>query len=177
MTSNTEVYSEMLDLGREKMNEGDYLKLATFLKNLNNSKDENKIYNTTNVVIDSHIEFDTVSGKHFTIKITNARLDLVRGSEPNITTITGTVNDIPFQSDEIQFTRKWRRMIDSLGIKNIKRQTFDSGVDTYTKWGSFKTFVHELLVSELDGDEEDELFANDMYCVRVLFCINSLYEF
>jgi hypothetical protein len=178
MTSNTEVYTELLDFGRDKMTEGDYLKLATFLKDLNNNKDESKILLSKHEVFDTLIEFDTLRGKHYSIKLTKARLDIISGSEPNILYITGTVNGIPFESEEKEFSRKWLRIIECFGIKNIKRQSFDSEVDTFIKWGSFKTFVQELVESETQEEEEEEEWLSDehpIYCVRVLFCINYLY--
>ena len=178
--STTEIYSEVLDIGREKMNEGDYLKLANFLCELHKKAESapkishERILSATDTVV----EFDTPKGKHYLIKINQIRRVVYEGSNPDDDFISGSVNGESFTNMlDNDFGTKWGRFIGFYGIKNIKR-SFGGDVEEFTHWGRFKRHCDIRNVSEEAGDsgEEEEMgevMLRQSYYIRVLFGINS----
>lgn len=175
----TEIYSEVLDLGRDKMTEGDYLKLASFLGDLHKKKDEPQQSIFREDVSSSRIvvEFDTLKGKHYVINITEYRHVIYTGPKPNEKFISGTVNDEPFTNmSDHDFYKKWMRLIGFYGCKNIKRSSGDVDVEKFQSFGRFKRHCSErdmaLNAEDSDAEEEHDSDYNPSYYIAVLFGVD-----
>lgn len=180
MSTITEIYSEVLDLGRDKMTEGDYLKLASFLGDLHKKKEEppQAIFREVVSPLRIVIEFDTLKGKHYVITINQIRRVVYVGPKPNEKFISGTVNDEPFTNmlDE-DFRKKWSQLIGFYGIKNIKRSSGD-GVEEFVSFGRFKKHCkdRDIALNAEDSEAEEEHLSvmdyNPSYFIIVLFGID-----
>ena len=178
---NTAAYSEILDFGREKMNEGDYLKLAMFLGNLHNAvASAPEVFRETTNIHNVSVEFDTVKGKHIVVKIDSIREVVYRGAaKPNDDFISGSVNGVAFTNMiDTEFTNYWVKRIAFYGAKNIKRSFDNIEADEFKHFGLFKQFCLERDVSiERSEEEEPDYDAMDFcatYFVNVLFGIDHL---
>jgi hypothetical protein len=179
MSTITEIYSEVLDLGRDKMTEGDYLKLATFLGDLHKKKDEPPQSIILREVVSSSrtvIEFDTLKGKHYVITITEYRYIVYSGPKPNEKVITGTVNDEPFTNMlDHDFYKKWTQIMRFYGCKNIKRSSNGEGVEEFASFARFRKHCNELLALDAENSDEEEVY-NDYSCfIDVLFGFDYAY--
>jgi hypothetical protein len=179
MSTITEIYSEVLDLGRDKMTEGDYLKLATFLGDLHKKKDEPPQSILLREVVSplrTVIEFDTLKGKHYVITITEYRY-IMYTAKPNEKFISGTVNDEPFTNmSDHDFYKKWVRLIGFYGCKNIKRSSGDVDVEKFQSFGRFKRHCTErdmsLNAEDSEAEEEHDSDYNPSYYIAVLFGVD-----
>lgn len=177
-TDTTEIYSEVLDLGREKMNEGDYLKLATFLGNLHKTASVVSILREDIYSPNTVVEFDTLKDKHCVVKINRIRTVVYAGSKPNEEFISGSVNDDFFTNVlEKDFVRQWTRRIGFYGAKNIKRSSDCGDVEEFKQYGRFKKHCKErdASIGAEDSDDDEEYGNNDFcsgYYTRILFGID-----
>jgi hypothetical protein len=180
MSTITEIYSEVLDLGRDKMTEGDYLKLATFLADLHKKNDEppQSIFREDVLSSRTVIEFDTLKDKRYVINITEYRHVIYTGRKPNERLLSGTVNDEPFTNMLVNdFYKKWKHIIGFYGCKNIKRSSNGEGVEEFASFARFRKHCDELLALDADNsDSDDNGVYNDVRSYfEVLFGIDSAY--
>jgi len=172
MSSSVDSYNDVLEVGREKMNEGDYLKLAKFLQTLHKERKIIREIQTRNV--GSSISFETLKGKPFRISINTYKTITYEG-QPQESYITGLWKDEPFEYLKDDFIKKFIRIVNIYGAKNI-RQTIGDETEEYSKFASFKSFVRQLHEnnSVYDDDEDDDLGIDEYYIVCCLF--NIFYE-
>jgi hypothetical protein len=174
MASNTETYSDILDLGREKMNEGDYLQLATFLKNLHKTNEAPEIIYYNSYIRNIIVKYQTYKSKHtYEIKINTVTKTVYRGPTRDMILVIGTVNDIPFELVEDDFIDLWNRRITFLGAKNIKR-SIDGIEETFETYGDFIKYIKQREKDTIPKDELEDYDGDfgDKYYIRCLFGCN-----
>lgn len=180
MSTITESYSDVLECGREKMSEGDYLKLATFLGNLHKDNSDFRIVKEDIHLPNTVIEFDTIKDSHCVIKINRLRTVCYAGSKPQEEFISGSVNDVCFTNVlQKDFLLQWGRRIGFYGMKNIKRSTENGNVEEFKHFGRFKRYckVRDICLegedSENEGDPNDSEFIA-IYYIKILFGIDHI---
>jgi hypothetical protein len=171
MSSTADNLSAVLDAAREALPEGDYLKVANFLPSLL-KKDETMPYNVSvfndlNITID----FKTVKGAKYTIKIDNVSIREFRGSDPNITLINGSINRVNFvDMEESKFLKKIKTIVLICGIINIRR-TVDDIVEEWDHYTQFKITQHEISSGgDEEYDESEYLDTTDKWYIARLVC-------
>lgn len=168
-------YSEILDFGKEKLKEGDYLKLASFLKSLTEPEEIiRELKNPLNI----QIKFETFKGKHYELHIQEEIRVLYKGSKPNETYYSGTCNGVPFRMEEDDFLLQWKNRCNFYGLKNIQRSFFDEEIETFSGLGEFKKHLHERWELEIDDshndDDEDPCSYQLGFVIALLFGIKSM---
>ena len=179
MSSTADNLSAVLDAAREALPEGDYLKVANFLPSLL-KKDETMpcnviVYDNLNITID----FKTVKGAKYIIKIDKATINMFRGSAPNITVITGSINDVSFiDMEESKFLKKIKTIVMICGMIKLKR-TVDDIVEEWDHYTQFKITQHEISSGgDEEYDESEYLDTTDKWYIARLVCSQlwSCYE-
>ena len=156
MSSTSDNLSTVLDAAREALPEGDYLKVANFLPSLLKKGEaipyNVRIYDDLNITV----EFETVKGNKYSIKIDKVSVKLFRNSDPNITLITGSINDVSFiDMDEIKLMKKITTIALICGIVKIKR-TVDDIVEEWDHFNDYKKHDHEINFGWQEDYDEDE---------------------
>jgi hypothetical protein len=161
MASNTETYGNILALGHDTMNEGDYLQLATFLKNLHKTNEAPEIMSKTSYSRNIGVKYETYkSNRIYEIKINTVTKIWYRGRGSTIM-IVGTVDDTPFELDDDTFIDLWNCRLTFLGAKNIRR-SMDGIEETFETQGDFIKYVKQR---EKDTILEEDLADYDP-CLR-----------
>lgn len=169
----SEIFNDVLECGREKMSEGDYLKLAQFLKTLHNKKEKVEVGRKT-TPLQIKVEYDTQKGKHYSV-IINSMIDVDYEGSPRITRYIGTINGVAFDEERHTLKDLLCRRITFSGIKNIKRSICDDDVEEYPTMRSFKAMLQEMGEGDSYNTEEEYDINNIMesYIVSLLFGISS----
>ena len=172
--STTEIYGDILEMGREKMNEGDYMKLATFLKTLHAANEKIKVLREETHHINYVLEYDTTKNKHFVIKISSVKRVIYHGPKQNDTLVTGTLNGVEFTGVELEeLVMRIKRITFLYGIKNIKRQIDDLGFEEHATFEEFKNYVN---VRENPEDPEDTEFCDMFYVQTLIGCDYDMFD-
>ena len=166
--SSTESYTELLDLGREKLSEGDYLKLAAFLQTLHKEAESEIVMRVKTNILNCCVSFQTYKNKKYNIKIEKEEITVYRGSTQNKTVLYGSVNGQEFHLDEDVFYANWTRLIEYHGIKHIERSLLGSEKELFKNLQDFKMF----LAKKAKKNGEDDVMVDywrDEYIVKQLF--------
>jgi hypothetical protein len=169
-----DTFSEILDLGREKLSEGTFIKLANFLRDVHNEQTRNveEIALTRITPIKVHVEFDTYNGKHYTIIVDNEKIEYMRGSTPNREYVSGSVNGIAFidrvESEFIGYLERFKKFY---GMKNIVRKMDEHEEESFATFGKFCRYMREREVDDSydSNDEDDECHYQDSWVIRNIF--------
>ena len=151
----TENFSDILDFSKEKLSEGDYIKLADFLKNIHTFS-EKIVRHKSSKDINAVLEFDTYKGKHYVIKVDTFETLYFTGDTENETAFIGSINDVPFRYGMWELRRIWSARINFHGAKNIKRTLMGSDIETFRNMKDFRTYLQERNDDEKDEDDEEE---------------------
>jgi hypothetical protein len=161
-------------MGREKMNEGDYMKLATFLKTLHAANETIRVWDDTTHRLNYELEYDTTKNKHFVIKISHVRRIRYHGPKPNATLVTGTLNGVEFTDTCLnELAQRLNRITFVYGIKNIKRQIEDLGFEEHTTFEEFKKYVN---ARECPDDPDDAEFNDNYYIQTLIGCDYEMFN-
>lgn len=173
--SDTAILTEILDLGRDKLKEGEYLKLATFLKTLTNSDD---LIRTATIPLNVKIEYETSSGKLYCITIQEEEMKVFKGTRPNETKYSGTQNGVPFIMSHNEFLSRLRRRISFYGMKNIKRSMEEGEVEEYRNLDQYKKGLQKRWDFEFeDRNDTTHESPEDWQDEYVLGILCGVYEF
>ena len=169
-----EAFNEILDLGREKLSEGNFLKLATFLQNIHKeqTRSDGEIVLTRVIPVNIRVEFDTHNGTHHVIVINNHKTDYMRGSTPNRESVSGNLNDVAFTDrDEVEFITYLERFKRFYGMKNIVRKMDIYDEETFATFGKFRKYMREREADDTcDSDDEDDGGCyQDAWVIRNIF--------
>ena len=176
----TEAYSEVLETGREKLSEGDYLKLATFLQGLATTATVIAPTGITTSEINTTITFDTLADKHYEVNIERVSRAYY-SSQPCKDTVYGTINGVAFNDKDNDMIRKMVRFSSMYGIKNITRTMQGFDTQTWTKLYDFKKHIEASERNDNDSDDEDEDDERNAdsytpnYVMGCLFCLFWIY--
>jgi hypothetical protein len=172
MASNTETYGNILALGHDTMNEGDYLQLATFLKNLHKTNEAPEIMSQKSYSRNIGVKYQTYkSNRIYEIKINTVTKIWYRRRGPTIM-IVGTVDDTPFELNEDTFVDLWNSRLTFLGAKNIRR-SMDGIEETFETHGDFIKYVKQRekdTILEEDLADYDPCFCDTYYTRCLLGC-------
>ena len=173
--STTENLTDILEMCREKMTEGDYLKTAGFLRNLHESGAP-VIIGTTIAIMNTIVTFNTIKGKKTTVEIERVKRLRFRGSVPDEYTVTGKINGLEFTMSREDFTQRMVRRIGFYGAKSIERQMGDDDKEEFSGLGRFKKYISEREVHSESRDEDDDdeytEFSTDYY-IQALFGLDN----
>ena len=177
--SNTENMSELLELGREKLSEGDYLKLATFLQNLHTTHTTATrvayvppaVVNTLplNVVV----EFKTVKGKEFVIHLDTLTKTTAYGpgreAERREETVIGKFNLVPFTMLETDFIKKMYTLLHFYGMKDIRRSCHGEHEETHEIFHDFSEHARDDYITSFSGPDDEDADYGNSDILRILF--------
>ena len=169
-------YTDVLDVGREKLNEGDYLKLASFLQSLHNENDSSRIMRKETDSLQLRVEFETYKNHQYSIYLDKQITTVYTGTRPNLEIIYGTWNGTPFEMSIADLKDKLHRVFHILGAKNIKRTLQDLVPEDYKTMRSFMKVLQERTnENQKEGEEPDDVddWQNE-YIINVLFGLSEL---
>lgn len=177
MSDITESCCAVLDVGRDKLSEGDFLKLAAFLDSLHKSKSATNVLTVKRISHNFKLEYQTIkSKKSVVIKITDLiKIYKSNNSDKSWTEfhVVGSINDVPFNMLRNQFIDKIVRQIAFCGMRNIKR-TMDDLEDEFDHYPQFKGHTRDRAS---DAEDEDDDFDVDLlsedYFVCELLCLDA----
>ena len=178
-TTNVADLVDLLELGREKLSEGDYLKLAGFLQNLHNTiptpalADDHII--THNIAINltttiTHVYKDMTTK----VYVKEVRKEYYRNQTRNKETVIYQINDGDFKEAlEADFVKYITRLISLYGAKAIVRKLEDFPEQTFHSIGAFRIHISEVnksektrIVDDEDDDEGDDDEHPSSYCLK-----------
>ena len=175
MTDNTTNYSDILDFSKDKVPEGDYLKLANFLKTLH-QENQQTIVSEDTIEINLVLKFETYRGKKHTLKINKIHKTCFERSSSETsssqTKLFGSLDNIPFEDEEDELFKQWKIFFDYYGVKNIKRSMMGADIEHFKTLGEFKKYLEERTE---DFEQDIEIIAyssNYLYgCLLGMFNI------
>ena len=160
-TIQMEALSALLELGEKSLNEGDYVKLANFLKDLNHSPRPVLLKTLTNN-LEITLEFETQDGKQMRICIDSMRTSIYQGNIPNKEIAIGSINGTPVEMDERELINKVKLIYNLYGMKNIKRSTSLCEPLIYETMGEFKLWSNDHMKADVTNpDERDDLDSDN----------------
>jgi hypothetical protein len=181
MPSHTENLTALLDLGRDTLPEGDYLKLANFLKTIN-KPDAPVILSTYVRELNQIVKFrgyrqpaDALT----TIRMISTTTTTYDGPRANLYTLKYQMNnEQPISKPIHEFESYVRQLTRRYGMKDIQIETPDMPVEMYSCFAEFKKNIlilgleddkatHMALYGDLDEFESDP--ACDEYIYGLLF--------
>jgi hypothetical protein len=172
-----EKLSQILDVSREVLNDGEYLRVANFLGTLHKPAEEvHTISRIEETPFSGCLEFDTFKDAHFRIEVQRVFIIIYRGPKANEIKVAGKVNDVPFETDITDFGRCWARRFKFYGVKNIKRCCDGMPTEEFSNWKSWMKYLQQREDDDLEeGDEPNDVneFA-DGYVTRHLFGLVEL---
>jgi hypothetical protein len=177
--STTDNLTDILEMCREKMTEGDYVKTADFLRKLHDSAtpESRIIVHTANVLMNTHVTFNTIKGKKTTVEIESVKRLRFRGPIPDEYTVIGTIDGEEFTMSREQFVERMARRIGFYGAKSIERQMQHHDKDVFSGLGTFKKFIQEreVCAERRDDDEDEDEWAdfNTPYIMAALFGVDN----
>lgn len=176
--STTENLTDILEMCREKMTDGDYVKTAGFLRNLHESgaPELRVVVHTAVAVMNTIVTFNTIKGKKTTVEIESVKRLRFRGSVPDEYTVTGKINGVEFTMSREDFTQRMVRRIGFYGAKSIERQLGDDDKEEFSGLGRFKEYItqREMHSESRNEDDDDEFteFSADYY-IQSLFGVDN----
>jgi hypothetical protein len=174
MSDITESCSAVLEVGREKLSEGDYLKLATFLSTIHASKSALTVVNEKWVSHNFKLEYNTIKSKKcMVIKIDNL-VEIVKRTDAVIDIelhVIGSINNEPFRMLRKEFINKIIRRISFYGMRNIKR-TMDDMDDEFVHYSRFKGHTRDRASDMEEDDDDSDWDLTEYTIVGELFCLD-----
>ena len=162
MTDQATSYSDILDFSKDKVPEGDYIKICNFFKTLheNKTEPENRILDTTNYELNLVLEYDSFNDKHHTIKIDILKVIEYTGAKPNDYHISGSFDGRLFDVDADLYAQRCSRVFDFYGIKNIKRSIYDCEVQEFKTLRDFKEYCQKRIEASVPEDWDcDDIYS------------------
>jgi hypothetical protein len=173
-STHNESLSALLDLGEKSLSEGEYLKLAAFLKGLKDSAKPAPHRVTINN-LEITVEFETQDGNKMCICIDKVRTLHYTGPDQDI--IIGSINGIAMEMDEDTFINKVKLIYRVYGMKNITRTTTFCDPVMYKSLGEFKKWCNDHMANHY-ADSPDDLDSENWrscWLFRNLYCLNDEY--
>lgn len=170
-------YNSILEFCEKRLNEGDYLKMANFLKRLHDESAP-EIYKIKNEHKDLniHIEFSTLQNKKIIIEVKSIKssLTLYKGGHPERrkTYLTGVFDTVKFEDMPYEeFCFKVIVSIRAHGMKNIERK-IESRITKFKSFCAYKKYLNKLYKNLDYDDQENDMDYCDAYTVSTLFMIH-----
>lgn len=168
--------SALLELGEKSLNEGDYLKLANFLKGLRDSQPPNPTpYQTNTVHIETTVEFETLKGGSMRVCVHKMRIERFHGAPHMIKTVWGSINGNELELSLEQFQNKLVAIYNIYGIKNIKRFLSLCEPITFETLWNFREFMtlHQQHDNDPDNQPDDDSAGwPTLFVIQALFALN-----
>ena len=157
--------SALLELGEKSLNEGDYVKLANFLKGLRDSQPPNPIPHSTIVEhIETTTEFETLKGARMRVCIHREENEHFH-TGPSRRTIFGSINGQELQLPIKVFKQKLGMIYEIHGMKNIKKSIPHCEPIIYKNVGDFKRTSTQHQKDERANPEDDDAdLSPDDWC-------------
>jgi hypothetical protein len=169
--------SALLELGEKSLNEGDYVKLANFLKGLRDSQPPNlNPFRSALNHIEVTVEFETLLGAPMRVCIHKEKYERFHGATPDRRTVWGSINgnelELPFE----QFRDKLIMIYDIYGMRNIKKTVPYCEPMVYKTVGDFKCITHTHQIESYANPEaaEDDINPDDWAPSWLVKCVFSL---
>lgn len=156
--------------------DGEYLKVCNALQALyKHISEKDEILLKREISHSFTIQFKTKKGSPYCIKL-NKIIKTIYKKRRNDDLIVGTVNDVPFQQDDTDFTIYWAKFILIHGAYDIQIRMDDcEEVASYKSFSDYKKFLKERHMEERDEDDDDDFDCCINYFIRNMFCIT--YDF
>ena len=177
--SHIENLSALLELGEKSLNEGDYVKLANFLKGLRNSQSANQT--PVRIVIDiieTTVEFETLLGAPMRVCIHKEQIEHFENG-PARRTVWGSINGNELEMPHKEFLNKLTMIYDIYGMRNIKKSVPYCEPMVYKNVGDFKciSLTHQITEHGNPESAEEDINPDDWcqsWLIGRIFGINNL---
>jgi hypothetical protein len=170
--------SALLELGEKSLNEGDYVKLANFLKGLRDSQPPNPIpHRTTIQHIETAVEFETLKGASMRVCVHRVQTEVFHNG-PSRKIVWGSINGNELEMPFDRFRDKLVMIYDIYGMKNIKKSVPYCEPIVYNNVGYFKRITAEQQKNERSNPDDAEADIDpDDWCpswmVGSIFSLNT----
>ena len=161
--------SALLELGEKSLNEGDYVKLANFLKGLRDSQPPNPTPMRTEVEhIETTTEFETLKGARMCVCIHREVVEHFHNASSK-RTVFGSINGQELELPLKVFQQKLTMLYDIHGMKNIKKSVPHCEPVIYKNAGDFKrTSTQHQKDERVDPDNDEVDISPDDWCYEWL---------
>jgi hypothetical protein len=154
--------SALLEMGEKSLNEGDYVKLANFLKGLRDSQPPNPTPLRTDVEhIETTTEFETLKGARMRVCIHREEVEIFH-TGPSKRTIFGSINRQELELPLKIFKQKLTMLYDIHGMKNIKKSVPYCKPIIYKNVGDFKRTSSQHQKDERTNPDDPEHDEHDI---------------
>ncbi len=169
----SEKYAAVLEAAEETLSEGEYLRVANLLKELNNTSiKDGEVVRVEKTIINSEVNWDPVmalGGNKFAmdIHISEKEHHHIRGPYPDKVFYIGTIDGEPFKMLWAEFCEKIRPMMSAWGVKNISRSCCGK-TRLFEDWNQFRQSARDIITT-IEDEEDDEPYSFHFLC-QILFC-------
>lgn len=158
--------TEMLNMAEERLDSGDYVRVANALKAA--SKDCEVVSSTSidKKTINNHIKFNTYDAYTVNLVIMYKETTYMPGTIPNVTKIIYKLNNIQHTDEEEEFLDKLINIMNCVGMLDIERNWFIK-----TSYHNMKEFRDHARRGHNDADvdynDDDDFMPNDSYMMQL----------
>jgi len=167
--------NEMLNMAEERLDSGDYVRVANALKTA--SKNCEKVIPTKILkkTINNYIKFKTNRGDAMNLVILYEEVLIMRNDTPNIYNVVYSLNGIQHTEEIKTLLNKMVNVMNCVGIVDIERDYFVNY--SYKNMKEFKNEVKKVDYSSniyRDDDEDDDEYCepNDTYLIKLFLGLN-----
>lgn len=175
--THTDNLTDIMEFSREKINEGDYLKLCSFLKNLHSEKADETPASIDITDLNITFEFETYRGKKITLKINQSKKIIYRGSKPNQKMLSGSLQGSEFHKEESELVEQIQNIRKMYGMRNIVRGIEGFPTETFKSNVEYQKYLNARINDDKDveTDELDDCREwNDTYYMSVLLGLDDI---
>ena len=172
-------YSEVLEYCQEKLNEGDYLKIANFLQTLHKDAGGREIVSTSSLEreINVTIDWKSMKGKPFFVHINKIKKTTTvykNGQHKDEIIVFGDLNRTEFELEIEELLYRLMRLQHIYGVKDIE-QTVDEEETSYKNFGEYREHLREMETQDMMDDmlDEDDFNYTARYIWRHLLTITD----
>ena len=171
-------YQDVLEYCEQKLNEGDYLKMANFIKKLNDDQQEEPLRTVRQVrPLDVSVSWKTNKNKTYSLKIHKLvkTWNFFRSEAKIVITLLYTLNEQDCEELLDIVMIQLQRLYNIFGMKDIKR-VVDGEEEEFKSMGRYKRHIYDLECQDAyDSDAEEEVDSGytDLWAIKHLLTITE----
>ncbi len=168
----SEKYAAVLEAAEQTLSEGEYLRVANLLKELNNASiKDGEVVRVEKTIINSNVSWETIlpTDVAMVIHISEKEHQRIRGPHPDKIYYVGTIDDKPFKMEYAELEKKIKQLMWDWGVRKINREC-SGRTRVFDNWAAFKRFASDIIGS-IDPIEDGEADYNFFFLCQMLLGI------
>jgi len=168
--------NEMLNMAEERLDSGDYVRVANALKTASR---DCEVVAPTRIIkkpINNYIKFNTIRGDVVNLVVMHLELIVMPSDIPNIQNVVYSLNGIQHTENIYSLVDKMVNIMNCVGMVYIERDYFIKY--SYKNMKEFKNEVKRVAYSSdinRDNDDDDDEYCepSDCYIIKLFLGINA----